>query len=375
MNQAQTIDWVSLPNTVTQIGQKAFKGCSNLKLFPGGDEIAIVGIGDDAFNGCSSMNFYEEDLIDGQYFTSFSIKTIGARAFQGCTSLTWPFQDNVLVSLGEDAFKGSALNAFFSLSLSEMGSNVFYGCNSLKKAVLPKMTSIPDRTFYLCKKLETVKTGELSSIGSYAFYLCEKMTDVGSDISDNIIRLPNITSLSDGSFYRCRSVTNLDLPNLTAAGSSAFNELGYVSGSNSNLTVLSVPKLANIATSDYVFGFIKIDELSLPSITSIPKLTFGYTGIKTIRFGSSLRTFGDTGSRGSAFNDVVFLPERNLYFEGTTPPEFREFAFFTDFNINTVLLPLTSIHVPSGCKEAYVTALTNANSQYAAYTSIIIDDL
>ena len=197
------------------------------------------------------------------------------------------------------------------------------------------------------------------------------MKDVGTDISDNIIQLPDVTSLSDGAFYKCWNVTDLSMPNLTYAGSSAFHELGYTT----TLHTLSVPKLANLGTSDYVFGNIKIDELLLPSIKAIPKLTFGYSSIKDIHFGSSLTTLGSNSSTGNVFNSVKSLPERNLYFEGTTPPTFGSTAFFTDYNVNTVLLPLTSIHVPSGCKEAYKTALHSANAAFDAYFDIIIEDL
>ena len=75
------------------------------------------------------------------------------------------------------------------------------------------------------------------------------------------------------------------------------------------------------------------------------------------------------------FNDIPTLPERNLYFEGTTPPVFGTYAFFIDYNVCSVLMPLTSIHVPVGCKEAYKTALHNANSSYDNYFSIIVDDI
>ena len=104
-------------------------------------------------------------------------------------------------------------------------------------------------------------------------------------------------------------------------------------------------------------------------------LTFGYSKIKTIRFGSSLSYFGGNNKTDLVFNSIVELPERHLYFEGTTPPTFGTYAFYTDYNVCEVLLPLTSIHVPAGCKEAYKTALHNANSAYDAYFGLIVEDI
>ena len=77
--------------------------------------------------------------------------------------------------------------------------------------------------------------------------------------------------------------------------------------------------------------------------------------------------------------DYCFIdcPEasRQLYFEGTTPPTFNANTFFTDYEVNTQVLPLDAIHVPAGCKDAYKAALHAANSAYDVYFDIIIDDL
>lgn len=66
--------------------------------------------------------------------------------------------------------------------------------------------------------------------------------DVGKNINDGIVQLPNITSLPEYAFYRCNSVEAIRLPNLTAAYANAFGELGTAT----TLMELYVPKLARL---------------------------------------------------------------------------------------------------------------------------------
>ena len=320
------LDWVSLPGIVTEIGEGS--------------------IGADAFNGCSSMKYNHNLSTNISVFQT--VTTIGDRAFRNCSSM----------------------QSFSAPGVTSLGKEAFYSCRGLKFVDLRSLTSVDNYTFYLCDVLEAIRTGELSSIGDHAFASCSALKDVGTNINDGIIQLPNITSLPQYAFYRCEKVEAIRLPNLTVAYGCAFGEVG----TETTLQEVYVPKLERIIGL-YVFGYNKMDELDLPSVTSIPKSTFGYSGIKTIRFGSSLSSFGGNNKSDMVFNSILTLPERNLYFEGTTPPVFGTYAFFTDYNVCSVLMPLTSIHVPVGCKEAYKTALHNANSSYDEYFSIIVDDI
>ncbi len=385
---AQQYDFISVPSTVTEIGKKAFKGCSGLELFPvesfsGVDNLSTIG--DEAFSGCSSMKMffvYGNGEIGATFpgsFASFSrLTSIGNSAFYDCSSWNMNLGFNSLTTIGESAFERCSIPQLYLYKVSSIGKAAFKE-SLLTDVVISKnstISEIPEEAFYKCVDLERVLIimsmpgAALTKIGKYAFFNCSSLTTIGSNAGT--AELPDVTEIGENAFYACESVTNLSLPNLTKAGRGAFYKLGYTT----TLQTLSVPKLANIGTSDdYVFGSITIDELHLPSIKAIPRFTFGYTAIKNIHFGSSLTTLGSNGSTDNVFNSVNSLPERNLYFEGTTPPTFGSTAFFTDYGVNTVLLPLTSIHVPSGCKEAYKTALHSANLAFDAYFDIIIEDL
>ena len=340
------LDWLSLPGIVTEIGQGAFAGNSHLLVFPLYADYVLTSIGADAFNGCSSMKYNHNLSTNISVFQP--VTTIGDRAFRNCSSM----------------------QSFSAPGVTSLGEQAFYSCEGLNHVTLSSLTVVKDETFNRCKALETILTGELSSIGKKAFSSCDALKDVGTNIDDGIIQLPNITSLPEYAFYRCIMVEAIRLPNLTAAYENAFGELGTAT----SLHELYVPKLARV-TGLYVFGGIIMDDLNLPSVTSIPMLTFGYSKIKTIRFGSSLSYFGGNNKTDLVFNSIVELPERHLYFEGTTPPSFGTYAFYTDYNVCEVLLPLTSIHVPAGCKEAYKTALHNANSAYDAYFDVIVEGI
>ena len=72
------VDYVSLPAGVTEIGDDAFAGCSELRVFPLPGNNALEVIGAKAFKGCKKINTIKLPAIT----------TIGNRAFMDMTGLT-----------------------------------------------------------------------------------------------------------------------------------------------------------------------------------------------------------------------------------------------------------------------------------------------
>ena len=84
---------ITIPNSVTDIGEWAFQGCTNLTSATIGD--SVTSIGEWAFQGCTSLT----SVTFGN-----SITSIGDWAFQGCTSLTSVTTGNSIMKIGECAF-------------------------------------------------------------------------------------------------------------------------------------------------------------------------------------------------------------------------------------------------------------------------------
>lgn len=132
-----SLEHVYLPNTLSIIGNMAFKGCRALKTIaiPQG----VITIGKSAFSECSSlMNVNIPN----------STTTIGENAFSGCEALP-----AVIIPQG----------------VTTIGSKAFYNCSSLTSVRLPEsVMSIDDNAFDSCSLLmELAVLSPNASFGRY----------------------------------------------------------------------------------------------------------------------------------------------------------------------------------------------------------------
>jgi len=149
---------VTIPNSVTSIGDTAFADCTSLTsvTIPN----SVTSIGQRAFLDCTSLT---------SITIPNSVTSIGSVAFAGCTSLTSITIPNSVTSIGEHAFRN---------------------CTSLTSITIPNsVTSIGNETFRGCTSLTSVTIGSgVTSIGTGAFYECTSLTSVtfatGSNIPD-----------------------------------------------------------------------------------------------------------------------------------------------------------------------------------------------
>ncbi len=348
------LDWVSLPAKIVSIGDRAFKGSSSLTVLPFINLYYLLSIGNEAFMDCSIMSSPTVSIS----IILQSVTTIGESAFQGC----------------------SAIKRIIAPRTASVGKYAFKGCSQLQIVdIRGALTEIANHTFEDCSNLEAVllpNPGSITTVGEYAFYQDRKLKTVGPDNGVAEVYLPGVTELKKGAFFNCSELERVRMPELLTIGENVFNSNGYLTAPIS----FSLPKLRTIQ-GWYSFGHLIADELYLPSLKDAGSASFifGYSQIKNLRFGPSLESLPYlNNTNGYCFNDSTSSMERNLYFEGSTPPRFGPRTFVTDYNYSgpsSVLLNLNSIHVPAGCKEAYKTALHNANSLYDGFFSIIVDDL
>ncbi len=215
-NGMNNLTSVTIPSSVTSIGNYAFFGCSGLTginvaednpnycsedgvlfnkdmttlvLCPGGKQDvytipnSVTSIGDYAFGGCTGLT---------SVTIPNSVATIGEEAFYGCSSLTSVTIPNSVTSIGTGAF----CNCFVLTSIIVENGNSMYdsrnNCNAIIKTanneliigcqntIIPNsVTSIRWVAFAYCGGLTSIEIpNSVTSIGNYAFYGCSSLTSV-----------------------------------------------------------------------------------------------------------------------------------------------------------------------------------------------------
>lgn len=163
-----------------------------------------------------------------------TVTTIGNNAFYGTNLQSLTINSSELLSLNrgrgrkdpveltnEIAFFGSALKSItIGEGIESLGTYAFWGCKSLKQLSLPStLKSIGAYSFYSCDSLETLTIPNgVTTIGNYAFYN-NQMSSIEIPVS--------VTSIGQYAFYRHfengEMINSVFLPdNVLTIGASAF---------------------------------------------------------------------------------------------------------------------------------------------------------
>ena len=162
---------ITIPNSVTSIGNYAFYDCSSLSSLTIPNSVTSIGNG--AFEYCSLLR----SVTIGN-----SVTSIGSSAFEGCSALTSITIPNSVTSIGNGAFEYCSLLRSVTIgnSVTSIEDEVFYNCSSLTSITIPNsVTSIGNYAFYNCSALTSITIPEsVTSIGSNAFSNCSSLTSV-----------------------------------------------------------------------------------------------------------------------------------------------------------------------------------------------------
>ena len=259
---------ISMPNTVTAIGQYAFYGCASLPEIVLSENLKTMGEG--SLSGCSSLKkvTMPPDVSDSDSYlvrddevhwtargnlkrwigTSPVEELVFAgagdkMASQMCKDVTtlkkFVFSEGV-TRIEREGFKGCTALSSISLpvGLTAIEYGTFEGCVSLSEISIPNgVTRIESRAFFGCGNLEEILIpASVTSIGDGAFCGCNKLADQNGFIifnnflhgyagSEPEVEIPEtINGIGMSAFQNCANLKVITIPaNVLSIGYNAFS--------------------------------------------------------------------------------------------------------------------------------------------------------
>ena len=246
---------VTIPDTVTNIGEYGFFYCTNLTnvtMYGGVTSIEV-----DAFEDCYNLT----SVIMGNGVTS-----IGAGAFQSCIRLVTATIPKSVTSIGAVAFRGcsSLTSVMIGNSVTSIGEGAFQSCSNLTTVTIPNsVTDIGEGAFAQCPNLISATIGRgVTSIGDSAFDTCASLTGVyfrgnapnanssvfNGDAYATVYYLPD--TIGWGPFFANRPIALWNAQVQPGSFGVRTNQFGFNITGNSNLVVV-VEAASNLANSTW----------------------------------------------------------------------------------------------------------------------------
>jgi hypothetical protein len=292
---------ITIPASVTTIGNSAFAGCTSLTSIT--IPVSVTTIGGSAFAGCTSLtsitvdannpNYASQDGIlynkaktelllapggiSGAVTIPVGVTSIGAGAFGYCAGLTSVTIPDSVTSIGGLAF--GYCTGLTSITIPASVTSIHYMvpfafCTSLTDITVnannpsyasqngilynkakttliqapegisgavtipANVTSIGNAAFIRCTGLTSVTIpASVTSIGNSAFADCTSLTGVTIPAS--------VTSINEGVFNGCTSLTGVTIPEgVTSIGDSAFENCTTLTGITIPASVTSIGRMA-----------------------------------------------------------------------------------------------------------------------------------
>ncbi len=332
---------VEINNTTKFINDFAFSGCTNLTSVTIPD--SVTSIGNDTFMSCYNLkyNIYDNAKYLGNEQNKYlylhsttnknitsvdihdEVKFIGTNAFYNCTKLTSINIPSNITSIGNFAFDGctNLCEVFYSATecsdLEPLGyifSNSGTSENGIKVIISANVKRVPAYLFESSKivSVEFTSNSVCKSIGESAFEYCASLT--------NITIPDSVTSIGKDAFWKCTSLTSVTIGNgVKSIGESAFYDCDslksvYISNLEAWCKINFGGSFGNPLSNgaDLYLNNNLVTELTIPnSVTSIGSDVFyGYKNLKSITIPDSVTSIGDL-----AFYNCTRL--KDVYYTGT----------------------------------------------------------
>ena len=298
------LETINIPTSVVSIGKEAFLNCVSLKSIAIPTKVKTIGAS--AFAGCTSLTaviFAEDNRIT----------SIPANAFDGATSLSTINLPTSVTSVGNYAFRNTAITSVDLKNVSTIGTEAFLGCSELKTvSVSGNLVTINSKAFSGCTALESINlTTGLQTIGELAFENC---------VSIKSINLPStLTTMTGNPFSNCIGVTEFTVDpankSFIYSKGALLDKTGYTliyySTANTAETYV-LPESVHVILSG-AFAGSQLTHIEIPAqnnIKEIPASAFKDSKLlTTVIIPATVETIGENAFNGCVALKTVHIPE------------------------------------------------------------------
>ena len=341
---------VEIGSNVSNIGNRAFNGCSQLKTVKIYGDYLYLSFGSNVFSNCkniSTIYWHVRPILDGFDYNSIfldSKKSIKTIVF-----------GNPVQKIPNNMCSGfeNLVNVTISSSVTSIGNRAFNGCGKLTSITIPNtVTSIEDWAFNGCSTLASVTIGNsVNSIGNYAFQWCSSLTNID---------IPNsVTTIGGKAFYSCTGLTNVNIGNsVTAIGGSVFEDC-------TGLTSATIGNSVSIIGEKTFRNCRGLTSITIPnSVISIGNCAFeNCSGLTSVTIPNSVTAIG-----GSVFSGCSSLKSIVVETGNTTYDSRNNCNAIIETATNTLLFGCNNSTIPNS-----VTAIgSNAFYNCSGISSIFI---
>jgi hypothetical protein len=289
----KVLESVTIPSSVTSIGDEAFATCFNLVNLSvaAGNPVYEADGGVLFTKGGKTLLLYPQGKPGETYIIPSSVTSIGNEAFAWCRRLKSVTIRSSVTRIGDRAFMscGRLTSVTIPSSVTRMGDRAFASCSRLTSVTIPSsVTRIGEQAFIACRDLTSVTISEgVTSIGSDAFVRCNGLTSVTIPSS--------VTRIGVGPFARCGKLATLTV----AAGNLSYQVDGGVLFTKGGKMLVQYP--AGKAGEIYTIP---------SSVTSIGEQAFGgCKGLTSVTIPSSVTSIGSWAFYGCKGLKSVTLPK------------------------------------------------------------------
>lgn len=341
------LDNVLIPSSVGYIYNDSFLGCQSIMSFVVDENnmnyssidglllskdgtCLVAGIGGDVSipNSVTTIGNYafSERLNLMSISIPDSVLSIGYRSFEYCKGLTSITIPSSVLSIGSGAFSGcrNLLSVEFNnCNLTAIEINLFRSCSSLISVKIPdSVKDIGSYSFRDCKELSSIILGNsVSSIEPYAFFNCSKLSYVRIPDSMETIKsnmafascnsalydrttIPGL-ALVDGwviGYYRDKLPDHVDASGCRGIAGGAF--------SNSNLTSIIIPNNIKLIDCETFENCNKLVSIVIPnSVRSIESYAFlNCSSLPSIMIPDSVTEIWDSAFKGCDNMQSLSIP-------------------------------------------------------------------